>query len=105
MAEPQHELDARIAARAASMRLSIGLTQVDMAQLMARHGYRWHDTTVAKVEHHVRRVSGGELVALADVLGVSVDYLAGTLDSEAGRRRAATWLAGAEFDNRGMVQR
>jgi transcriptional regulator with XRE-family HTH domain len=45
-----------------------GLTQVDVADDMAHRGFRWSQSTVARVENGHRHLSLAEARALMDVL-------------------------------------
>jgi transcriptional regulator with XRE-family HTH domain len=52
-------------------------TQRDLATKLTEKGTAMHWTTIAKIEHCERSVRIDEAAALADVFGVSVDYLLG----------------------------
>ena len=52
-----------------------GLNQDDVAREMAARGWKWHQSTVYKVEHGTRRTEAFEVVDLAEILGVPMGHL------------------------------
>ncbi|MGH3745787.1 MAG: helix-turn-helix domain-containing protein [Micromonosporaceae bacterium] len=58
-----------------SLRTARGMSQEDVAQMMALAGFSWHQTTVAKTESGSRPVRVNEAAALAAQFGVWVDDL------------------------------
>ncbi|MGV8883447.1 MAG: helix-turn-helix domain-containing protein [Rhodoglobus sp.] len=56
-------------------RLAVGQSQEHVATAMSERGYSFHVTTIGKIERGDRKVTVGEAVTLADVLGVSLDTL------------------------------
>jgi transcriptional regulator with XRE-family HTH domain len=96
------------------MREKQGMSQTDVARLMAEYGWKWHPQTVQKVEAGHRKVSVGEAEALAKIFGTIIDRLtwpgqsasaAALLSSSTGRawsawEQVAAWtykLLGAQF--------
>lgn len=61
--------------RLRQVREALNWSQADLAAGMDGLGYAWHQTTVAKTEAARRPLRVDELVALAEVLGVSIDAL------------------------------
>lgn len=53
----------------------LGLSQADLAKVMADLGWKWHPQTVHRVESGQRKVTIGEAEALARVFGTTVDTL------------------------------
>ncbi len=51
------------------------MTQDELAHRMIARGHSFHGVTVHKIETGARRVTIGEAIALADVLGTSLDEL------------------------------
>lgn len=68
---------APVGGRIRVVREAQGMSQQDVADQVADHGVRWHQTTVAKVEAGERELRLSEAVAVADVLGVEVAVLVG----------------------------
>lgn len=56
-------------------REGLGLSQADLAKVMADLGWKWHPQTVHRVESGQRKVTIGEAEALARLLGITVDAL------------------------------
>ena len=52
-----------------------GLTQEELADAVSRAGYDFHQQTVYKIESGRRKVSVGEALAIATVLGVGIEAL------------------------------
>lgn len=52
-----------------------GMSQADLAERMTELGYRFHQSTINKIESGERKVTGAEAYGLAEVFLVSVDYL------------------------------
>ena len=51
-------------------RVEMGWTQEDLASAMRQHGFRWSQSTVARVEGARRPVRFAEMAALADLLDI-----------------------------------
>jgi transcriptional regulator with XRE-family HTH domain len=62
------QADLRAAELLRTTRRERGLTQTDVAALMARHGFTWSQPTVARVERGHRALSLAEAHALMDIL-------------------------------------
>ena len=56
-----------------SLREACGMSQVKLAEEMAARGWPWHQQTVTRVETGRRMVRWGEVLAAADILGVTTD--------------------------------
>lgn len=67
--------DGVLARRVRALRETSDLTQREIADKMTAAGYRMHQTTIAKIESGERPVYVGEAVALAGILGVSLEQL------------------------------
>lgn len=67
----------RFAANLRYARRHRGLSQEALAAAMAARGYRWHQATVYKVESGERRIQLGEAVAVATILAVPLEPMAG----------------------------
>lgn len=52
-----------------------GMNQDDVAREMAARGWKWHQSTVYKVEHGTRRTEAFEVADLAEILGVPMGHL------------------------------
>lgn len=52
-----------------------GMNQDDVARAMAERGWKWHQSTVYKVEHGTRRTEAFEVADLAEILGVPMGHL------------------------------
>ena len=52
-----------------------GLTQKDLTDELSRKGVSISTSSLSKLEKQIRKVTDYEVVALAEVLGVSVNYL------------------------------
>lgn len=92
------------------LRESLGMSQGRMAMKMIEAGWvKFYQTTISRIEKNERPVRLGEALAMAEILGVSLDVLAGgdpsaAMASAAGRhtlerevresRRALELLAG-----------
>lgn len=64
------------------LRTASGLSQESFASEMEARGYKWHQATVYKAEHGSRQVTVGEARAAADILGVQLDQMTDSPDSE-----------------------
>ncbi len=73
--------EAAFAANLRSARAARGLTQAQVAEGMARAGFKWHPPTVYKVENGERQIQFGEALELARILGLSIDEMA-TVDGD-----------------------
>lgn len=62
---------------AARQRCRPALTQDDLSGRLARLGVQLDRAAIAKIENNLRRVLDYELKALAQALGVDVDWLLG----------------------------
>lgn len=67
------------------------MSQTELAELMTGDGMVWRQATVTAVETGKRGLRFAEAIDLADLLGISLDSLAGrpSVDEDALRRRAA----------------
>lgn len=74
-------LDAKFAAVVRYRREQAGLSQADIAAMMAEAGYAWHPQTAHRVEHGQRKVTIGEALTLADRLSFSVAGLNGMCET------------------------
>ncbi|MBR5773225.1 MAG: helix-turn-helix domain-containing protein [Clostridia bacterium] len=63
--------------RVEQKRKSIGMKQKDLLTKLQIKGIDINASGLSKLEGQLRSVSDFELVALADVLGVSIDWLVG----------------------------
>lgn len=71
-----------IGSRVESIRKKKGMKQKDLlAQLQVR-GVDMNASGLSKLEGQIRYVTDVELVALADILEVSIDYLLGRIEEE-----------------------
>jgi len=71
-------LEGRLAARVRQYRVELhGWSQAELAARMSDLDHGWHQTTVAKTERAERDPRYQELLALAEVLAVSLDDLLG----------------------------
>lgn len=68
-------VDERFAANVRSTRETLRMSQGQLAEAMARKGFKWHQATVYKVEHAARQVSISEAEALSSIFGVGIDLL------------------------------
>lgn len=90
-----HRVVAALAARVRDLRLSTGLSQVELGERMTEMGVEWSRTTVAKLESGRREsVSVEELYALAQVFDVPLVWL--LADPQSGRPVAIS--EGVEVD-------
>lgn len=85
--------EGRLAGRVREYRVARGWSQADLA---ARMGEGWHQTTVAKTERAEREPRYGELLGLAEALGVTVEELMGLSSippssAEEHRRARQSW--------------
>lgn len=67
--------DETFAASFRTARVAAGQSQDQVASAMAERGFSFHVTTIGKIERGDRKVTVGEALTLADVLGVSLDML------------------------------
>lgn len=58
-------------------RKSIGMKQKDLLAQIQIRGIEMNASGLSKIEGQIRHVNDYELVAFADILGVSVDWLLG----------------------------
>ena len=58
-------------------RKSIGMKQQDLLAQIQIRGIEMNASGLSKIEGQIRHVNDYELVAFADILGVSVDWLLG----------------------------
>ncbi|GAA1768434.1 helix-turn-helix domain-containing protein [Agromyces humatus] len=63
-------VDAVFANAVRDARLAAGMSQDDLGTRMARRGFDFHQTTIAKIERGARRVTVGEAAELADIVGI-----------------------------------
>jgi transcriptional regulator with XRE-family HTH domain len=63
----------RFAANLRVLRERQGISQVKLAQEMAVRGWPWRQQTVTRLENGQRMIRFGEAIALASILGVSLD--------------------------------
>jgi transcriptional regulator with XRE-family HTH domain len=61
------DIDANIAANVRAYREAAGMSQEELAQRMADHGFPFTQATVWKIERGQRPVRAGELIALGDL--------------------------------------
>jgi transcriptional regulator with XRE-family HTH domain len=74
--EPRgRDIDQHVADNLKIIRNSKGISQTALAVEMARRNWRWHQTTVRRVESAAQTLSIGEVTDLAAVLGVTLDQL------------------------------
>jgi transcriptional regulator with XRE-family HTH domain len=57
------------------LRLEADMTQTSLAAAMQGRGFRWHQTTVTRVEAGRQRLTLQEAAALAELFGVPIDAL------------------------------
>lgn len=81
----QTSAEAAFAANLRSARAARGLTQAQVAEGMARAGFKWHPPTVYKVENGERQIQFGEALELASILGLGIDEMA-TVDGDTQKR-------------------
>lgn len=74
-AVPMETADQRLASNMRNVRHVAGLSQAAVAEAMTERGYTWHQQTVYRVEAGRQQVRLAEAVALAEVLGVTLDRL------------------------------
>ena len=66
-----------VGSRVEQRRKSIGMKQKDLLTKLQSKGIDINTSGLSKLEGQVRGVSDVELVALSDILGVSIDWLVG----------------------------
>lgn len=64
-----------IGERVEAQRKRNGLTQKDLTDELSKKGVSISTSSLSKLEKQIRKVTDYEVVALAEVLGVSVNYL------------------------------
>lgn len=67
------EAEQRFAANLRALRERRGISQARLAQEMLARDWPWRQQTVARVENGQRMIRFGEAIALASILGVSLD--------------------------------
>lgn len=67
------EAEQRFAANLRALRERRGISQARLAQEMLAQDWPWRQQTVARVENGQRMIRFGEAIALASILGVSLD--------------------------------
>jgi transcriptional regulator with XRE-family HTH domain len=67
------DAEQRFAANLRILRERQGVSQVKLAQEMAARGWPWRQQTVTRLENGQRMIRFGEAIALASILGVSLD--------------------------------
>lgn len=65
--------------RISQRRNEIGMKQTELLRLLTEKGLKFDATMLSKIEGQTRMVSDYELIAIAEALGVSVNWL---LESE-----------------------
>lgn len=70
-----------IGARVESVRKKKGMKQKELLAQLQVNGVDMNSSGLSKLEGQIRFVTDIELVALSDILGVSVDYLLGREDN------------------------
>ena len=79
------------------MRRRRGLTSKDLAKMVGTGR-----TTISRLENHSKhQVSFDVLFRISDVLGVSLDYLAGRKDDDTGALPLAPAVVGADVETEG----
>ena len=66
-----------VGARVEQARKSSNLKQKDLLQQLQKRGINLNTSSLSKLEGQLRLVTDSELVALSDILGVSIDWLVG----------------------------
>ena len=98
---PPTDAEARFAARLKALRQARGMTQAELAALVADYGLNWHQTTVAKTERADRPLRLNEVQALADALRLPVlELLRGeepAFEGDAAEAQRALDLAEREY--------
>jgi len=64
--------DAELGAHLARIRADAGITLEEVAKRMAERGYAWQQSTAWKIEHGQRALKAHEVLALSDILEVTV---------------------------------
>ena len=67
------DAEQRFAANLRILRERQGVSQVKLAQEMAARGWPWRQQTVTRLENGQRMIRFGDAIALASILGVSLD--------------------------------
>lgn len=63
-------------ARVRELRTGADMAQAALAAEMARRGFRWHQTTVTRIEAGARHLAIEEAAAIADIFAVPIGSLA-----------------------------
>lgn len=71
-----------IGRRVEERRKALGMRQNDLLVQLQRQGVSLNASGISKLEGQIRSVADYELVALAEVLGVSVGYLLGQQEEQ-----------------------
>jgi len=58
------------------LRTSADMAQAALAEEMARRGFRWHQTTVARIEAGTQELDISEATAIAEIFAVPLGLLA-----------------------------
>lgn len=66
-----------VGARVEKQRKAINMKQKDLLAQMQIRGIEMNSSGLSKLEGQIRHVTDIELVALADILGVSINWLVG----------------------------
>lgn len=66
-----------VGARVEQARKTSNLKQKELLEELQKHGVELNASGLSKLEGQLRFVTDAELVALSDVLGVSIDWLVG----------------------------
>ena len=66
-----------VGARVEKQRKAINMKQKDLLAQMQIRGIEMNSSGLSKLEGQIRHVTDFELVALADILGVSINWLVG----------------------------
>lgn len=66
-----------VGARIEKRRKEINMKQINLLEALHEKGIEFNASGLSKLEGQIRSVNDYELVALSDILGVSVDWLLG----------------------------
>ena|ERR1051326_2809302 len=89
-----------LGARLREAREAAGLSQAQVAKLL-----KMHRPTITEMEQETRKVTAGELIQLAQLYKVSVEWLTGREGNTDGIKMAARKLSGLKQKDREMVMR
>lgn len=89
-------LDSNFAENLRRVREEAGLSQTSLAERMAASGFRFHQTTVARIEAGKRQVTLGEADALASIFNRRLIDMQILPDEAVARRRLEKAVASAE---------